>query len=296
MSNLVQRILFAVIAIPIVLFIVLTKPLAFFMLAVILAGLTVQEYYGLAKAKGYSPQTILGIIFTILITLSFGKFRVQSLLAPLGISIISPQFDMLGIIIMLAAIVILSVELFRGFPNPIEHTAITLFGMIYIGVGMGSMFGIHEYFTIKNTGMDHFDFLPPGYFILVLLISIWVGDSAAYFAGKGFGKHKVSERISPGKTWEGAIANFIFTIAVWVAAPLIIYKFSLLPLHHCIAIGIITGSIGQFGDFGKSLLKRDAGVKDSSNLIPGHGGVLDRLDSILFAAPMVLIYLLIAGV
>ena len=296
MSNLVQRVLFAVIAIPIIVFIVLTKPLAFFLLAVILSGLTVNEYYGLARIKGYSPQVVTGVIFSILITLSFGKFRLQSLLAPLGISIISPQFEMLGALIMIGAIIILSIELFRNLPNPIEQTAITFFGAIYIGVGMGSMFGIHEYFTIKNTGMDHFDMLPPGYFILVLLVSIWIGDSAAYFIGKGFGKYKVSERISPGKTWEGAIACFLSCILVWVAAPLVIYKFSSIPLRHCIGIGIITGSIGQFGDFGKSLLKRDAGVKDSSNLIPGHGGVLDRLDSILFAAPAVLLYLLTAGV
>jgi phosphatidate cytidylyltransferase len=164
---------------------------------------------------------------------------------------------------------------------------------------MGSMFGIHEYFTIKNTSLDHFDILPPGYFILALLVSIWVGDSAAYFVGKSFGKHKISLRISPGKSWEGAVACLLATIGVWVTAPAGIYgifRLSSLPLHHCLAIGIIVGVIGQFGDFGKSLLKREAGMKDSSNLIPGHGGVLDRLDSILFAAPMVLLYLLIAGV
>jgi phosphatidate cytidylyltransferase len=296
MSNLIQRVLVAVIAIPIVLFIVLYKPVAFFMLAVILAGFSVYEYYGLARVKGYKPQVAIGVIFTMLITLSFGKFRLQSLLAPLGISIISPQFEMLGVLIMLGAIVILSVEMFRELPHPIEQTAITLFGAIYIGVGMGSMFGIHEYFTIKNTSLDHFDILPPGLFILVLLVSIWVGDSAAYFFGKTFGKHKVSQRISPGKTWEGAVACLLATIGIWVAAPAAIYKLSSIPLYHCLAIGIIVGVIGQFGDFGKSLLKRDAGVKDSSNLIPGHGGVLDRMDSILFAAPMVLLYLLIAGV
>ena len=294
MSNLVQRVLVAVIAIPIILFIVLFKPVAFFALAIILAGLTVYEYYGLAKVKGYSPQIVSGVILTMLIALSFGKFRLQELLAPLGISVISPQFEMLGVIIMLSAMVILCIEIFRGLPNPIEQTAITLFGAVYIGVGMGSMFGIHEYFTLKNTGMDHFDMLPPGYFILILLVSIWVCDSAAYFVGKAFGKHKISQRISPGKSWEGAVAGFFCCIGVWIAAPLVIYRLSL-PIHHLIAIGIITGIIGQFGDFSKSLLKRDAGVKDSSNLIPGHGGVLDRLDSILFAAPMVLLYLQIMG-
>jgi len=296
MNNLTKRILVAVIAIPIVLFIVLEKPVAFFALAIILSGLTVYEYYGLARIKGYSPQISLGVFFSILITLSFGKFRLQSLLAPLKISVISPQFEMLGVLIILSSVIILSLELFRGLPNPLEQTAITMFGAIYIGVGMGSLFGIHEYFTLKNTGLEHLDMLPSGLFIVVLLVSIWVGDSAAYFVGKAIGKHKVAERISPGKTWEGSIACFVFTIGVWVAAPLVLYIFSLLPLHHAIAIGAIIGIAGQFGDFGKSLLKREVGVKDSSNLIPGHGGVLDRLDSIIFSAPMVLLYLWIANV
>ncbi|MDP4220687.1 MAG: phosphatidate cytidylyltransferase [Bacteroidota bacterium] len=296
MSNLLQRVLVGIIAIPIVLFIVLTRPVAFFALVVILSGLTVHEYYGLAKVKGYFPQGGVGIIFTMLIALSFGKFRIQSLLAPMGISVISPQFEMLGVLMMLGAVVILSVELFRNLPNPIEQTAITMFGAVYIGVGLGSMFGIHEYFTIKNLGAEQFDLFPPGYFIVVLLVSIWVGDSAAYFAGKAFGKHKISIRISPGKSWEGAVANFLGAIAVWVVAPLVLYRFSLLPLPHAIAIGAIAGVVGQFGDFGKSLLKRDAGVKDSSNLIPGHGGVLDRLDSIIFTAPIVLLYLWLAKV
>ena len=296
MSNLTKRILVAVIAIPAILFIVLEKPVAFFSLAVILSGLTVYEYYGLARIKGYSPQIYSGVTLAMLITLSFGKFRLQSLLSPLKISIISPQFELLGALIILSSIVVLSIELFRSLPNPLEQTAITIFGAIYIGVGMGSMIGIHEYFTIKNVGMEHLDVLPSGLFIVVLLVSIWVGDSAAYFFGKAIGKHKVSVRISPGKSWEGSIANLIFTIAVWVGAPSLIYTFSLLPLKHALAIGIIVGVIGQFGDFGKSLLKREVGVKDSSNLIPGHGGVLDRLDSIIFAAPMVLLYLWIAGV
>jgi phosphatidate cytidylyltransferase len=296
MSNLIQRVLVAVIAIPIVLFIVLFRPLAFFILAVILAGLTVHEYYGLAKVKGYRPQVTVGVIFTMLITLSFGKFRLQSLLAPVGISVISPQIEMLSVIIILASVVILSAELFRNLPNPLEQTAVTLFGAIYIGVGLGSMFGIHEYFTIKNTSLDHFDILPPGYFLLVLLVSIWVGDSAAYFAGKSFGKHKISTRISPGKSWEGSVACLFGCVAIWVTAPHVFYSLSSLSLYHCLAIGIIVGVVGQFGDFGKSILKREAGVKDSSNLIPGHGGVLDRLDSIIFAAPIVLLYLLIAGV
>ncbi|MEI8134548.1 MAG: phosphatidate cytidylyltransferase [bacterium] len=296
MNNLVQRVLVAVIAIPIVVFIVLKKPFALYTLVLILSGLTVCEYYGLAKVKGYKPQYIVGVLMTLLVALSFGKFRLQSILSSFGLSVISPQTEMLSVVIICASIVILTVELFRGQPNPLEGTAITLFGPIYIGVGLGSLLGIHEFFTMKNIGLEQFDKLSGGYFLVALLVSIWVGDSAAYFAGKALGKHKIAKHISPGKSWEGAVANLVMTVMVWVLAHSLIYQFANISMQSCIAIGVIIGIIGQFGDFGKSLLKRDVGVKDSSNLIPGHGGVLDRLDSIIFSAPVVLLYLWFFGV
>src|SRR5437016_1131193 len=116
MSNLTQRILFAAVGIPVVLYIVLAKPVAFFALSVMLAGVTVNEYYGLAKYKGYSPQVALGVILSMLVAASFGKFRLQSFLTPLGVSLISPQFELLTIIIMLSSILILAIELFRNLP------------------------------------------------------------------------------------------------------------------------------------------------------------------------------------
>ena len=117
--------------------------------------------------------------------------------------------------------------------------------------------------------------------ILTAAIPIWAGDTAAIFAGKAFGKHKLAPAISPNKTWEGSIANFL--AAVGAAAAL--GYFLKYPMDKMLLLGVSCGVIGQFGDLFESYLKRQAGVKDSGNLLPGHGGVFDRLDSLLMTAP-----------
>jgi len=117
-------------------------------------------------------------------------------------------------------------------------------------------------------------------------VPIWAGDTAAIFAGKAFGKHKLAPNISPNKTWEGSIANLLACIGCAFALGM--------PNHvsalACLLVGLSTGILGQIGDLYESLLKRRAGVKDSGTLLPGHGGMYDRLDSLMMsAAPSVLI-------
>jgi phosphatidate cytidylyltransferase len=118
---------------------------------------------------------------------------------------------------------------------------------------------------------------------------IWVSDTFAFFGGKTFGRHKLAERISPKKTWEGSIIGFAFTIITGI----VIWKFFIpdIGLVNIIAIGIIVGVFSQLGDLFESYLKRSVQVKDSSHIIPGHGGFLDRFDSVLFAVPALYIYL-----
>ena len=107
--------------------------------------------------------------------------------------------------------------------------------------------------------------------------------------GTAFGKHKLFPRVSPNKSWEGAIAGFVFAIITMIAAKATVID--LLTLYDAVIIGIIVGIIGQMGDLVESLVKRDAGVKDSSAIIPGHGGIFDRFDSLLLTAPVVYLYL-----
>ena len=131
-------------------------------------------------------------------------------------------------------------------------------------------------------------------FVIFIFFTIWICDSAAYFYGKAFGKRKLFEKISPKKTWEGSAAGFISAVISFsLFAYFLLPEFSSL---HAAVIGAIIGVIGQYGDLAVSQFKRDAGVKDSSNILPGHGGILDRFDSALFSFPVILIYLIVLSV
>lgn len=126
--------------------------------------------------------------------------------------------------------------------------------------------------------------------LLGFLAILWVTDSAAYLLGSTFGKHKLCQRLSPGKTWEGSLGGLFFGLLVaWVIAEF----FSEIPLIHWIIIAGIIAVFGTLGDLCESMIKRIAGVKDSGNVLPGHGGVLDRFDAVLMSAPAVYFYIII---
>ncbi len=119
--------------------------------------------------------------------------------------------------------------------------------------------------------------------ILFLFAIIWIGDTGAYYGGRSLGKTPLAPSVSPNKTVEGAVSGLLGSL---VGAGLMqIWLLSEVSLVHCLIVALVCGIIGQFGDLAESLLKRNTGVKDSGNLIPGHGGVLDRIDSLLFAGP-----------
>jgi len=128
--------------------------------------------------------------------------------------------------------------------------------------------------------------------VLGMIFFIWINDTGAYLVGSFLGKHKLYERISPGKTWEGTAGGVILCIA---SSFLMVELFPQLALRHWIAISVLVAVFGTLGDLVESMLKRVAGVKDSGNIMPGHGGVLDRFDSLLFATPFVFAYLAATG-
>jgi phosphatidate cytidylyltransferase len=128
-----------------------------------------------------------------------------------------------------------------------------------------------------------------GLTIISIFASIWICDTAAYFGGLAMGKHKLFERVSPNKTWEGAVWGFAGAVLTMMAAQKLLIPY--LEFHQAIIMGLIIGIFGQLGDLVESLFKRDAGVKDSSNIIPGHGGVFDRFDSLIFVSPILYLYI-----
>ncbi|MCD4749979.1 MAG: phosphatidate cytidylyltransferase [Thermoanaerobaculales bacterium] len=163
--------------------------------------------------------------------------------------------------------------------------AVGVFSVLYLGFTCASLGWLRTMPTDSNTGVK---------VLLLFMLSIWIGDSGAYYVGKNLGRHRMSPRVSPKKTWEGLAGGIVATFMAAVVFNL------LFPLpfawFHIMAIAGILSVAAPVGDLIESLFKRDTGVKDSSSLIPGHGGLLDRTDSLLFAAPLVLAYLLVSGI
>lgn len=194
------------------------------------------------------------------------------------------NFTNLEDIILLSSLLLLTVELFRNKGSAIFNLGSTFLGIFYIGIFAASLIALREsqFSTIESN-------VNGAYLIISILASIWIGDSAAYYGGITFGRHKLFPRVSPKKSWEGAIFGFIFSVVSLILARLIVLDF--LSWMNVLAIGIIVGIVGQIGDLVESLLKRDSEVKDSSSIIPGHGGFFDRFDSLLFSAPAIWLYL-----
>ena len=291
MSNLAQRIIVAVIAIPIVIY-VSFMPFSLLGLTLIFALVAVHEFYGLSKMKGFVPQTWIGLTLTALIVISFAHSEILRLALGLGmhVEIATLTLFFLPIVMIAGVIATLAGELFKGYPNPLAQVSITLAGAAYVGFGLGGFYGIREVLAGPSGQSQQGPI-----FLIATLASIWICDSAAFIVGRKMGRHKIAERVSPHKTWEGGMAGFIAAIVVWLVAREYVAGLEEVSLATAIAMGVIVGVLGQMGDFAESMLKRDAGVKDSSTIIPGHGGVLDRIDSILFVGPCAYVWLHLFG-
>jgi phosphatidate cytidylyltransferase len=153
------------------------------------------------------------------------------------------------------------------------------FGPLYLGGGMAAMALLR-----RDAGDDG-----PAFVVLALVLS-WFSDTGAYFAGRFLGKHKLYEAVSPKKTVEGAIGGLIFAVLGALAGHFLYLRS--LPLVDALVLGLVAGGLGQVGDLGESLLKRSFGVKDSGGIVPGHGGILDRVDALLVTATITYLYVL----
>jgi phosphatidate cytidylyltransferase len=177
-------------------------------------------------------------------------------------------------VMILSCVFILFIsELFRASEKPIENIATSLLSVFYIGIPCGLLVTI----SIGNEG----DYLP--WNVLYLFFFIWASDSGAYFSGRTLGKHKLFERISPNKTIEGFVGGMIASAFVGIAAHHFLGGISLISW---MCIGVFVSITCTLGDLFESMLKRQSDIKDSGNILPGHGGILDRFDSTLISAPI----------
>ncbi|MFC2140081.1 phosphatidate cytidylyltransferase [Bacteroidota bacterium] len=258
----------AIFFLPMLILITYYGKVPFLILGLIIGLVSFYEFNFLAHNKKSYPNLILGLlsVFTI---------------------ILNAYFKFIGYfhLFIIISIVLSLVEMFRNRESAILNLGSTFLGICYIGLMSASIVSLREFYSgselMYSQGAN---------IILSVLASIWICDTAAFFFGIAFGKHKIFPRVSPKKSWEGSIAGFVFAVITMVAAKYIWLDF--FSMEDVIIIGILIGTLGQAGDFVESLIKRDAGVKDSSSLLPGHGGMFDRFDSLLMTAPVVYLYLL----
>lgn len=264
LHNTAVRIIVSLIAIPVILFAAIAGNGYFLAFTLVLAIIGYSEFVEFARKKS-SFSLIASGYLTVLALVANAYFHAVDYY----------------IIILVSVIVTMLVELFRNKQSAINNLGATFLGILYVGILFSSFVELRQVYS----GLQY---ERGGYLVIAILATIWICDSAAYFGGTALGKHKIFPRVSPKKSWEGAVFGFSFAIFAMVIAHNTIVTF--LSSQDAIIIGIIVGTVGQMGDLVESLLKRDAGIKDSSHLIPGHGGMLDRFDSLMFVAPVVLLY------
>lgn len=285
-----KRLITAGVLIPIVLALVLRAPAFLFAAAVgVVALLTARELLALAEHYAVEPMRkptyacILWIFGFLAVVLT-----AQTQTMEIGGAVVTLLATGAAAVFLFLAIGMSRPQLSSIYPA----AATSLMALFYVAVPLALLVVVRELWA-------------GGFLVLYLLAVVWAGDTCAYYAGRAFGRHKLAPRVSPGKTWEGTAASFVGAILVgWAilahapqisgklySAGLILPRYAYLAAKPPAAIEIILLSAliniaAQVGDLVESVIKRGAGVKDSGALLPGHGGLLDRIDALLFAAPV----------
>jgi phosphatidate cytidylyltransferase len=239
----------------------------FLILAQLIILLGLREFYLLMRAKGYEPFESLGYFCAMAI--SWYAWR-QGVVVPL---------------IMTGSLLLIMIrEVFRrDMSQSLAHIAVTVFGIMYVG-----WLGSHLVLLRELPASLGLDSGMGARLIYFAALVTWATDTGAYLCGVAFGRHKLIPRISPRKTVEGAVGGLLAAGLVgWLCAQGIT---PFLTSFAAVSIGMFTGLMAQLGDLAESMIKRDVGIKDSAELIPGHGGVLDRFDSLLFTVPVLYYY------
>lgn len=267
MKQLLVRGLSGIVFVSVLVFSILYSKITFISLFFILMLFCMFEFKRMIKLKSIFPYIIGTLLFIFSNILNVEDVPARII------------FEYVGVALFLTIFISFASILFAKKEEVVEHLGKIFLTIIYIVVPFSLMVQI----PFLNATFDYVNSTILGVFIL-----IWVDDTFAFLVGKNFGKHKLLERISPNKTIEGFIGGMVFT---FIASYFLAQQFTTLSLTQWIVIAAIVSIFGVLGDLIESMFKRQAGVKDSSNFIPGHGGFLDRFDSVIFAAPFIFIYL-----
>lgn len=228
------------------------------------------EFFRMVKTQGARPSRVLGYIFSL--TAMLLMIAIPLVDNPLlGFGLVFWSFALFPACFALSAIV----QLWKQSDQPFRDAAYSMVPLLYIGLPLSLMLAL-----VPDAGAR---------VVLMLVLMVWLNDSGAYIGGSLFGKHKMWERHSPGKTWEGTAFGVLVTVLVAVFVGPWIQP--AVAWYHWLALGLICSVIDTLGDLVESMLKRSVGMKDSGNIMPGHGGFLDRFDSLLIIMPFAFAYI-----
>ena len=270
-SELTKRVAVAVVAIPVLIGLVWLGGAFLAVTMAISAMIVSYEFYRLAISAGSEPLWGHGVILSALVPLLvYARF----------LGLWTPPVTVVMLVVLELLTVALGVRGSSG--KPLEVVGITMLGVFYTGGMLSFVYALryHEYAVGATAGTA---------LVALPMVLTWATDGGAFFVGRRMGKHKLMPAVSPGKTIEGAVGGLLFAVVVGVLyGRFVLPPFAQLaiPFWSAIAFGTLVSVAAQVGDLVESMLKREAGVKDSSQLIPGHGGLLDRADSLLFTLPV----------
>jgi phosphatidate cytidylyltransferase len=265
-----QRVLTSIVAIPIVLVFVWFGGWWAFAASALVVVLGINELHNMMIHEGYHPMIGVSLVLSLLFLLAAMFPQLRLTLLEIGLSI--------------AVLISFPLLFFRKkLEGAMIDWSLTLAIAIYLGWPLSLFPQLRGY---------QVGFSPGLWWVLIVLLGVWGFDTGAFFTGRFFGRHKLAPKISPAKTWEGVIGGMIFSIAFSLLLTVIPLK---IPWYFAIVLGILIGVAATLGDLAESLIKRQTHVKDSGHFMPGHGGILDRVDSLLFAVIVVFVFMQLVG-
>jgi len=272
LKNFIQRVAFGTVYLVIIIGSLFMGKFAFGFVFLLINLIALYEFYALSVASGASPLIIPSLI----------TGGVAFILAFLVSANLTDPRMLLLVIPFIVLIFILA--LYSDKPDVIRNTAISFLGIIYVSIPL-SVINFLAFPSSHANAYTH-------RIILGIMTLVWINDSGAYLVGISIGRHRLFERISPKKSWEGAIGGAVVTLicALWLQQIM-----GALERTDWLFLALIVSVFGVFGDLTESLFKRSVGQKDSGKIIPGHGGLLDRIDSILFVMPLAAVYFILSN-